>query len=36
MTGRTVAVVTVPAGHLREPTPTDRPSVRVLAGSDRQ
>ena len=31
MTGRTVAVVTVPAGQLRAPTPTDRPSVRVLA-----
>ena len=31
MTGRTVAVVTVPAGHLRVPTPADRPSVRVLA-----
>jgi hypothetical protein len=30
MTGRTVAVVTVPASSLREPTPADRPSVRVL------
>jgi Domain of unknown function (DUF4926) len=33
MTGRTVAVVTVPASNLREPTPADRPSVRVLSGS---
>jgi len=31
MTGRTVAVVCVPASHLRPPTPADRPSVRVLA-----
>lgn len=31
MTGRTVAVVTVPGSHLRAPTPADRPSVRVLA-----
>jgi hypothetical protein len=31
MTGRTVAVVTVPESHLRAPTVTDRPSVRVLA-----
>lgn len=28
MTGRTVAVVTVPADNLRAPTPADRPSVR--------
>lgn len=28
MTGRTVAVVTVPASQLRLPTSTDRPSVR--------
>jgi hypothetical protein len=31
MTGRTVAVVTVPSSYLRPPTPEDRPSVRVLA-----
>lgn len=31
MTGRTVAVVTVPGSHLRAPTPDDRPSVRALA-----
>jgi hypothetical protein len=35
MTGRTVAVVTVPAHELREPTPDDRPSVRSLATADR-
>ena len=34
MTGRTVAVVTLPASCLREPTPVDRPSVRMLTGSD--
>ena len=34
MTGRTVAVVTVPASSLREPTPADRPSVRVLSSAD--
>jgi hypothetical protein len=34
MTGRTVAVVTVPASNLREPTPADRPSVRVLTASE--
>jgi hypothetical protein len=33
MTGRTVAVVTVPVTHLRAPTAADRPSVRVLAGA---
>jgi Domain of unknown function (DUF4926) len=33
MTGQTVAVVTVPASSLREPTPTDRPSVRVMTGA---
>jgi hypothetical protein len=33
MTGRTVAVIAVPASHLREPTPDDRPSVRVLSSS---
>jgi hypothetical protein len=31
LTGRTVAVVTIPASSLREPTPADRPSVRVMA-----
>ena len=31
MTGNTVAVITVPAGHLRAPTPADRPSVRMLS-----
>jgi len=31
MTGRTVAVVTLPAGQLRAPVPDDRPSVRVAA-----
>ena len=30
MTGRTVAVVTVPASVLREPTSADRPSTRTL------
>jgi len=34
MTGQTVAVVTVPASSLRDPTPADRPSVRVLTSSD--
>jgi hypothetical protein len=34
MTGRTVAVVTVPASSLRTPTPSDRPSVRVLSGTN--
>ena len=33
MTGRTVAVVTIPASSLREPTPADRPSVRVMTGA---
>jgi hypothetical protein len=33
MTGRTVAVVTVPASSLREPTPQDLPSVRVVSTS---
>jgi hypothetical protein len=33
MTGRTVAVVTVPASSLREPTPADRPSVRVMTSA---
>jgi len=31
MTGNTVAVVTVPAGALRRPTPADRPAVRALS-----
>jgi hypothetical protein len=31
MTGRTVAVVTIPASKLRAPTSTDRPSVRELS-----
>lgn len=31
MTGNTVAVITVPAAHLRAPTPADRPSVRMLS-----
>jgi len=31
MTGRTVAVVTVPASNLRAPTSADRPSVRELS-----
>lgn len=34
MTGRTVAVVTLPASSLREPTPADRPSVRVMTGAN--
>ena len=31
MTGRTVAVVTVPARQLRLPTSADRPAARALA-----
>ena len=31
MTGRTVAVVTVPAHQLRLPTSADRPTTRTLA-----
>jgi hypothetical protein len=31
MTGRTVAVVTVPISHLRLPTSADRPASRTLA-----
>ncbi|HEX6962687.1 MAG TPA: DUF4926 domain-containing protein [Lacipirellula sp.] len=31
MTGRTVAVVTLPASSLRQPTPQDVPSVRVVS-----
>jgi hypothetical protein len=34
MTGRTVAVVTVPASVLRAPTSADRPSARRLAAAD--
>ncbi len=33
LTGRTVAVVTIPATSLREPTTQDIPSVRALTGS---
>jgi hypothetical protein len=33
MTGQTVAVVTLPASNLREPTPADMLSVRVLSTS---
>ena len=33
MTGRTVAVVTLPGGYLRAPTAADRPSTRTLSGS---
>jgi hypothetical protein len=33
MTGRTVAVVTLPESSLREPTPADRPSVRMLSST---
>jgi hypothetical protein len=33
MTGRTVAVVTVPASQLRAATSADRPSVRTLTPS---
>jgi hypothetical protein len=33
MTGRTVAVVTVPASQLRRPTSADVPSVRALTKS---
>jgi hypothetical protein len=31
MTGNTVAVVTVPSGALRLPTPANRPAVRALS-----
>jgi hypothetical protein len=34
MTGRTVAVVTVPARQLRAPTSADRPSARHLAAAE--
>ena len=33
MTGRTVAVVTVPASNLRAPTSSNLPSVRAVAKS---
>jgi hypothetical protein len=33
MTGRTVAVATVPAHQLRAPTSADRPAARTLSGS---
>ena len=33
MTGQTVAVVIVPASSLREPTPQDLPSVRVVSAA---
>jgi len=33
MTGRTVAVATLPARKLRSPTPADRPSTRTLMAS---
>jgi Domain of unknown function (DUF4926) len=32
MTGRTVAVLTLPAHQLRSPTTADRPSTRTLSG----
>jgi hypothetical protein len=34
MTGRTIAVVTLPRGHLRAPTASDRPSTRTLSGAN--
>jgi hypothetical protein len=33
MTGRTVAVATLPASNLRVPTSADRPSVRAMSNS---
>jgi hypothetical protein len=33
MTGRTVTVVSIPAGNLRAPTSADLPSVRAVAKS---
>jgi hypothetical protein len=33
MTGKTVALVTVPASQLRLPTSTDRPAARTLAAA---
>ena len=35
MTGRTVAVVTVPIGQLRMPTSSDRPASRRLVAANR-
>jgi hypothetical protein len=35
MTGRTVAVVTVPASAIRSPTVADRPSARKLAAGSK-
>ena len=34
MTGKTVAVVTLRGSDLRQPTSTDRPSVRALAHAE--
>jgi len=34
MTGRTVAVVTLPSSQLRQPTSSDRPSVRALSHAE--
>ena len=34
MTGRTVAVATIPQSQLRAPSHTDRPAVRVMAGGE--
>ena len=34
MTGKTVAVLTLPGSDLRQPTSTDRPSVRGLSHAD--
>ena len=34
MTGQTVAVITVRASQLRQPTATDRPSVRALSHAE--
>jgi len=33
MTGRTVAVVTLPCSYFRAPTAADRPSTRTLSGA---
>lgn len=33
MTGRTVAVVTLPGSRFRAPTAKDRPSARTLSGA---
>ncbi len=33
MTGRTVAVVTLPGSRFRSPTAADRPSARTLVGN---